>query len=138
MPYTMQGIPAELVNRFWEFAEPFIKRALDHASGEFEPADLKQLCLDRNIQLWLIYKDGRIFGAITTEIINYPNKRHCRVITLAGSDFSGWIDLADSTLAEWGRELGCTAIESFVRRGLVPKLQPLGYKQKHVVLVKEI
>lgn len=137
-PYTMQGIPANLVPRFWDFAEPFIKRALDHTSGEFSHDDLKQLCLDHSIQLWLIYKEGRIFGAGTTEIVVYPQRKHCRIITLAGSDFDGWIDMAEANLLTWAKEQGCTAIEAYVRRGFMKRLQSIGYKQKHVILTKEI
>lgn len=138
MPYIMQGIPANLVPHFWTFAEPFIKRALDHTSGEFEPDDMKQLCIDRNIQLWLISKEARIFGAVTTELVVYPHRKHCRVITLAGSDFANWVGIVDSGLTEWAKSHDCDAIESFVRRGLVPHMQPHGYKQKHAVLIKEI
>jgi hypothetical protein len=137
-PYLIQGIPAELVEHFWPFADPYIKRALDHASGEFLPSDFKRSCMDRSCQLWLISKEARIFGAITTEIIAYPHRKHCRIITLAGTDFVGWLEVADDHLSRWAREQGCDALESYVRRGLVPKMQPHGYKQKHAVLMKEL
>jgi hypothetical protein len=136
--YMMQGIPAELIERFWPFAEPYIKRALDHAHGEFTAADFRRSCLERNSQLWLISKEKRIFGAVTTEIVVYPHRKHCRVITLAGSNFAEWVALADTTLEAWSIAQGCDAIESYVRRGLVPKMAPLGYKHGHSVLVKEL
>jgi hypothetical protein len=138
MNYTMQGIPAQLVDHFWPFAEPYIKRALDHTSGEFVAGDFKQLCMDRTIQLWLVNSGERIVGAITTEIVQYPNKKHCRVITIAGSGFAEWVNLADTTLCTWAASQQCDAMETYVRRGFVPKLQPIGYKQKHVVMVKEL
>lgn len=137
-PYLIRGIPANAIDRFWPFAEPYIKRALDHASGEFLPSDFRQYCLDRSLQLWLISKGQRIFGALTTEIVVYPHRKHCRVITVAGSDFAGWMPLADETLVAWAKEQGCDALETYVRKGLVPRLAPIGYKQKHAVLMKEI
>lgn len=134
----MRGVPAEIVVNLWHYAEPYIKRALDHANNEFTIGDFQQMCIDRIVQLWLISKDNRVVGAITTEIVIYPQCKHCRVITLAGSNFAEWVELADSTLSEWARNQGCNAIESYVRKGLVPKMEPFGYKHKHCVLVKEL
>jgi hypothetical protein len=134
----MQGIPGPLIERFWPFAEPYIKRALDHASGEFTPDDFKQKCANREMQLWLITKETKVAGAVTTELVIYPRRKHCRIITLAGTDFAGWIDLANSTLDAWGKEQGCDAMECYVRKGLVPRLAPLGYKHRHSVILKEL
>lgn len=136
--FDMRGIPASAIGTFWHFAEPYIKRALDHASGEFFPADFRRLCEDRAIQLWLVRRNTRVVGAATTEIVVYPQRKHCRVITLAGSDFAAWAELADTTLCEWAREQGCTAIESFVRKGLVAKMIAYDYKHKHSVMLKEL
>ena len=136
--YLMQGIPAQFVEHFWPFAAPYIKRALDHAHGEFSAADFKRSCMARDLQLWLISREKRIFGAITTEIVMYPHRKHCRVITLAGSNFAEWIALADTTLDAWATEQGCDALECYVRKGLVPRLAPLGYKHGHSVLLKEL
>jgi hypothetical protein len=134
----MRGVPAEVVANLWHYAEPYIKRALDHANGEFTLEDFRQMCINRVVQLWLISKENRVVGAITTEIVVYPQCKHCRVITLAGSNFVEWVELADATLSEWAKEQGCNALESYVRKGLVPKMEPFGYKHKHSVLVKEI
>jgi hypothetical protein len=85
-----------------------------------------------------VSQEKRVVGAITTEIIVYPHRKHCRIITLAGSNFPEWVGLADSTLDAWAKANGCDAMECYTRKGFVPKLTPLGYKHKHSVLVKEI
>lgn len=136
--YNMRGIPAMLIEHMWGFAEPYVKRALDHANGELTANDLKQACLDRAVQLWLVSEGALVIGAATTEVVVYPHKKHCRIITIAGSNFPAWMPLVDATLVEWGVELGCDALEAHVRRGLVPKLAPLGYKHLHSVVVKNL
>lgn len=136
--YNMRGIPANAVATFWHYAEPYIKRALDHTSGEVRFEDIRQLCEARDIQLWLISRGTRVVGAITTEIVQYPRRKHCRVITLGGSDFSNWVELADATLCEWAMSQKCAALETYVRKALVPKLAPLAYRHKHSVLIKEL
>lgn len=137
-PYQIQGIPFNLVEHFWNFAVPYIKRALDHTTGEFSPEDFKQSCLNRNMQLWLISRGTRIVGAGTTEIIIYPRRKHCRIITLAGANFPEWAEFTNEIIAAWAKSQGCVAVEAFTRKGFVPKLTALGYKHKNSVLIKEI
>lgn len=136
--YRVRGIPANMIDRFWPMAEPYIKRALDHTSGEFSPADIKAYCKDRIIQLWLVSENERIIAACTTEIINYPQRKHCRVVTLAGSKAVEWTQLLDVVLLEWAKQQGCDAMEAFVRKGYVPVLEKYGYKHQYSVVCKEI
>lgn len=136
--FHIRGIPANLVDHFWPFAEPFIKRALDHSAGEFRPLDLRDYCKDRVVQLWLVSENERIIAAITTEIINYPRKRHCRIVTLAGSKAPEWTGLADVIIGEWAKEQQCNAMEAYVRKGYVPVLAKYGYKHKYSAVFKEL
>lgn len=136
--FHIRGIPAPMVERFWPLAEPYIKRALDHTSGEFSPADIKMYCKDRAIQLWLVSENERVIGAATTEIVIYPQRKHCRVVTLGGSKAVEWLPLLENTLLEWARTQGCGAMEAFVRKGFVPVLNGYGYKHQYSAVFKPI
>lgn len=136
--YRIQGIPASAVERFWTYCEPYIKRALDHTSGEFTPEDIKRRCLNRDAQLWLVMREARIVAAAVTEIIVYPQRTHARVITLAGTSGDEWTSLLDDTLTQWAKVQGCIALEAYVRKGYVQKLAQYGFKHKYSCIVKEI
>ncbi len=136
--FALRGIPYNLIEHFWQFAEPYVKRALDHTNGEFSAIDFKKACIKKDMQLWLVSKGSRVVGAITTELICYPNRRHCRVATLAGTEFKEWINLADDTIEKWSAEQGCNAVEAYVRKGFTKKLIEHGYKHKYSVMVKKI
>jgi len=136
--YVVRGIPALLVERMWHLAEPYVKRALDHSAGEIAATDLKRSCMERDAQLWLVKSGERVVGAAITEIVFYPQRKHCIVITIAGSHFPEWMGLIDETLDKWAAAQGCTVMEAHVRRGLVPRLAPLGYKHMHSIVYKEI
>lgn len=136
--YNMRGIPHHMVERMWSFAEPYVKRALDHSAGELDTRDLLQACADRDVQLWLVSTGPRIVGAVTTEIVQYPKKKHLRVITIAGSAFPEWVGMVDTVLGVWAKSLECDAMEAHVRKGFVQKLAPLGYKHLHSVVVKKL
>lgn len=136
--FRIRGIPAELVDHFWKLAEPYIKRALEHANGEFTPDDLRHFCKDRTVQLWLVNEGEKVIGAATTEIVNYPAKKHCRIITVAGSRFQEWALDLDIILCAWAKEHQCKTIEAAVRKGFVNPLTTYGYKQKYVIVAKDL
>lgn len=137
--YTIRGIPVPLLDRFWPFAIPYIKRALDHASGEFEVEDVKTFCTNRDMQLWLISHNAeRVVGAGTTEIIIYPRRKICRIVTLSGSNFKEWASIVEPALLEWAQANGCDGMEAWVRRGFVPTLKEMGYSPKFNCVIKDI
>lgn len=131
--YYVRGVPSHMVGHFWKFAEPFIKRALDHTFGEVGIDDIQKGCMERDIQLWLISSPDKVVGAATTEIVQYPKKLVCRVITLAGAEFDEWRRQCLMLLKDWATEQGCDGIEVYVRRGFVPKLVEIGFKHKYSV-----
>lgn len=139
MDYQIRGIPNNLVQDVWMFAEPFIKRALDHTFGEISHDDVRNMCYSRDMQLWMIYRsDKRMVGAGTTQIVTYPQKKACRIVTLAGTDFDAWREEAHAIIEAWARKMGCECMENYVRKGFVPKLEDMGYKHRYSVLHKDL
>lgn len=138
MTFHVSAIPPTHIDRFWPFAEPYVKRALDHTSGEFLPDDIRRLLKDRVIQLWLVSEDARIIAAVTTEIVVYPNRRHLRVITLSGSRAPEWTPLVDTILSNFAKAENCHAIEAFVRKGYVPVLKRYKFQHTYSVVIKDI
>lgn len=136
--YRMKGIPPQAVEELWRFAEPYIKRALDHTFGELTPDDIIGFCKNSDMQLWMISKGNRIVGAGTTQIVCYPNMKVCRIVTLAGSEFDEWMDIAHMNLECWAESQGCGDMEAYVRKGFVPKLGQIGYKHRYSVCHKKL
>jgi hypothetical protein len=138
MDYSMRGIQPQDVEVLWRFAEPYVKRSLDHAYGEVIPEDLKQMCLKAQAQLWMIMKGNRVAGAGTTQIVLHPQMKVCRIITLSGDEFPEWMDFAHMNLEMWAVNQGCVGMEAFVRRGFVPKLREIGYGHRTSVVYKTL
>lgn len=136
--YQVRGVPHQIVEHMWKFAEPYVKRALDHTHGEISHLDILSRCLNRDIQLWMIYDGQRIVGAGTTEIVMYPQMKVCRIITLAGAEFDGWMHFAHDIIEAWARDQGCDAMEAYTRKGFVPKLHGIGYRHKYSVCHKSL
>jgi len=136
--YNIRGIPAVMCEDMWRFADPYIRRALDHTFGELTSDDLKNLCVAGNAQLWMIQKEKRVVGAGTTMIIDYPQMKVCRIITLAGSDFKEWKDMSHMQIEMWAESQGCSGVEAYVRRGFIPQLLEIGYKYRYAVVHKTL
>lgn len=138
MDYNIRGVPSQAVEKLWHFAEPFVKRALDHTFGEVSAADIKNFCLSKDMQLWMIVKGERVMGAGVTQIVFYPQMKVCRIVTLAGTEFDNWMDMSHMHIELWAVEMGCEAVEAFVRKGFVPKLQGIRYKHRYSVMHKSL
>lgn len=138
MDYTIRGIPPQAIQDLWRFAEPYVKRSLDHTFGEIAPDDLKQMCIGTQAQLWMIMKANRVAGAGITQIVLHPQMKVCRIITLAGADFPEWMDFAHMNLEVWAVQQGCVGMEAYVRKGFVTKLSEIGYKHQYSVVHKTL
>lgn len=138
MEYNFRGVPVAAVEKLWHFAEPFIKRALDHTFGEISAEDVKKFCLGQDMQLWMIAKKDRVVGAGATQIVFYPQMKVCRIVALAGAEFSEWMDLAHMNVELWAVDNGCDAMEAYVRKGFVPKLKEINYRHRYSVMHKSL
>lgn len=138
MEYNIRGVPAVAVEKLWHFAEPFIKRALDHTFGEISASDIRDFCTRQEMQLWMITKGDRVYGAGATQIVVYPQMKVVRIVALAGTEFDQWMDRSHAAIEVWATENGCTAVECYVRKGFVPKLKEIGYKHRYSVVHKSL
>ena len=136
MEYQIKGIPSNAVEALWKFAEPYVKRALDHTFGELSCDDIKQACLCGNMQLWMCLKENRVMGAGTTMIVLHPQMKVCRIVTLSGADFDHWVHQCNMQIELWAEAEGCVGMEAYVRKGFVPKLLEIGFKHRYSVVHK--
>lgn len=120
--YFVRGILAEHLDTFWPMAEPYIKRALDHANGEVDHHMLKTYIANRDMQLWMVANKTRVVGAVTTEIVIYPRKKIIRVVTLAGNHFQEWFPAIEAMIEAYAIAHGCEGCEVLVRPGFTKKL----------------
>ena len=137
--YKMSSIPPQMVDGIWHFAEPYIKRALEHTFGELSHLDILALCKSGDMQLWMMVKGKRVVGAGTTSLVIYPQMKVCRIVTMAGSEFDEWRDYAHANIEVWAKmQEKCQAIEAYVRKGFVPKLLAIGFKHRYSVVHKSL
>lgn len=119
---------------FWKEVEPLISRALDE---RITTDDVFKWIKSRDVQLWIVYSE-KIIAACTTQIVNFPRSKTCRILSIGGSRMPEWQTELDSVLTKWAREQGCSDMDCPVRDGLVKTLRPLGYEKLLTLIGKKI
>ena len=135
----IHGIQSKDVNDAWQYAEEFITDALKHGIGEYLPEDIKLMCQDRRMQLWIKWDDDyEPIGAFVTQILNYPQLKVLLVLLLGGQTFIEWRDEVDEILIGFGKENNCKYVEFFGRKGWGNYLKDINYNEQVRMFAKEI
>ena len=134
----ISGVLSHEVNKIWDKCSKYLELGNDQSQEELSLDDIRELCVEREMQLWVIFDDkDKIYGAGTTQIIEYPNKTVCRIVTLGGIKFKKWKHTL-TTIEEWARQSGCEAVEMFCRKGFKRELRDYEYKEIYTVLGKKL
>jgi len=135
----ISGIPSERLNEVWEDCEPYIAMGNGKSRDEMSVTDIYERLSEARMQLWLVFnEDKEIISVLTTEIIDYPRKTVCRIVTLGGKDLDIWVEDWLETIEAWALENDCVAMETVCRKGFIKKLERFGYENAYTVLVKEL
>jgi len=138
MTTFLTGIPSQEIDEIWEACEPYIELGAKKGQSEMTSKDIYNFCKESKMQLWIVFDSkSNIKAVVTTEIINYPKKKVCRIITLGGQEIDNWLH-SISVIEAWAEENQCHAMETFCRKGFIKKLEHYGYEQTYTVLGKEL
>jgi hypothetical protein len=139
MSLYISGIPSDRINEVWEDCEPYIEMGNGKSRDEMSVMDIYARLSEARMQLWLVFNEDReIISVLTTEIIDYPRKTVCRIVTLGGKDLDIWVQDWLETIEAWALENDCVAMETVCRKGFIKKLERFGYENAYTVLVKEL
>ena len=133
----IEGIKGENIEAWWPLVQEYLITALEHGLGEYGIGDIKNACLERDMQLW-VKMDREVQGAFVTKIAKYPQKNLLCVILLGGDKFKEWRDEADALLNAFGKEHSCEYVELFGRKGWGRALKDIDYKEITRLFAKEI
>ncbi len=135
----ISGVLPELLPHVWDDCEPYISMGNSRGKEEQNTHDIYHKIKNQEMQLWILSNDDKeIVSVLTTEIIQYPRRTTCRIVTLGGKDLDEWVEDWLNTLETWALENGCEAIETCCRKGFAKKLEKFGYENTYTVLAKEL
>lgn len=135
----LEGVPSQQVPYAMPFIQEMLQECIDLNEGEFTLADTYQKLVSREWQLWLgVQMPRNIKSVAVTEIVNYPSKKVCRIVMVAGEGLEFILSLSDH-LKSWAQEFNCTSFEVWCRPGMAKVLQRrLCFVPKYQVLTLDI
>lgn len=105
-------VPVEHINDVWDVVRPMLEPAVSVTNGRFSTYSVYNDLQRGDSHLWIAFDDeGNIHGAVTTDIIDYPEKRCLSMTFVGGSKFSEWSHPLNEILENWARDNQCEAIE---------------------------
>lgn len=133
-------VPPDYLDGLWPVVSLRIEVALRHAQGELNVADVLELAKKGEAQVWTINgKDSKqLYGVAVTQVVNYPQMRAVRIVTLGGHSLDKWARNLNDAIEDFAREHGARRLEAFGRKGLVKMLEELAFRPAYVALVKEV
>lgn len=115
---TLAGVPWFQVPDTWDVVEPFVAKCFDkYGEHRWNPDDILQLLIKKDLQLWLVVEDDAICTVVLTNILCYPRCKELNIFMVSGRRPENWeADVLDN-LIEWGKSHGCQYVTSMGRRG---------------------
>lgn len=113
-------VPIADLGLVWPHVREHIARALKHdPCGGWLPDDVLT-CLERDqAKLWVSWDDETktIEAAMTTELLDYPRARVCRVWLIGGRNMKVWAPLFRDATETWARAAGAKCMLAGGREG---------------------
>lgn len=140
--FTVSSVPADKIWHVWNSVEPDLKRAVEKAFGEMTLGDVRRRLELGDMTLWLVWEGGpgtaALKGSAVTEVLSYPRLTAVRITLLGGEEMGLWWQFLLDGLESYSRAIKADRLEAVGRKGLSRSLARMGFKQKYVVMVKEV
>jgi hypothetical protein len=117
------------IDQVWVDIETYIEGAAKYTHGRYTADDIRQTFKEGGQQLWIAY-DDKIYGAVITEIVEYPQMRALIMHFTGGIELLKWKDEMLSVLRSFAKDANCKTIESFGRTGWKKVFSKDGFKSK--------
>jgi len=109
-------VPTSETYNMLGYIDKYVRPAHDTGVGERSWETMVGHILTGNILLWLAFTDGKVVGAATTEIIDYPSYRCVHLITVGTDNGAGFQDW-HHYLEDYAKRIGAQRINVWGRKG---------------------
>lgn len=136
MNTSLVPVPPETLGAAWEHLCPHVERLAEITGGRLTAGDIRKRIESELFQLWAVLENGRnLVATVTTEVIEYPQRKTCRVVGCVGENRASWIHLL-TEIEGWAQSKGCASMEIFARKGWARVLPD--YRLTSIVLERDL
>lgn len=116
-------------DNFWHLIQEYMDGAAKYTYGRFTVEDILEGLKTKDQQLWVAY-DDKVYGAVITEIAEYPQMKSLVMHFTGGIELPKWKDEMLALLRRFAKDQGCKTIESFGRTGWKRIFKNDGFKSQ--------
>jgi len=131
-------VPLEHASSAWNDVRDYLEPAVKRCNGRWTMEHLCAAVSMGGTQLWVAFDEEKVWGALTTEVTYYPNKRILSMHFLGGEDFDKWYHLLLEQISRYAKDMGCHSIEGVARFGFWKYLQADGFEKSAAFYEKEL
>lgn len=121
-------VPSDRILDAWARVEHFMEMAADATNGRYTTLDILDALLNMNHDLWVVFDEEGIKGALVTAVKQYPNKRYLELAFIGGENGHSWKDQMLDIMRRWAHDNSCDGIESCARLGWAKIFKDDGYR----------
>lgn len=128
------AIPASDLDAMWPQIGAQMDELAKTSRGRLTAKDIARAVRERDMQLWCAV-DGEARSLMTTQLLNFPQVRECRLVGAQGQNAERWLDLWPM-IETWAIANGCALISAECRPGWKRLLGRVGMGETALVLEK--
>ena len=132
------SVPKEGLDIVWEDVIRVLTKSIETSKGKFRIEDIYRDVESGYLGLWLIMDGRKTIAAITTRIIEYPNRKAMAMDWIGGSRMREWLPIAMKTLSKFSKENGFSHLEGYGRKAWSRWLQPYGWEPEYIAYRMEL
>ena len=135
------AVPRDAVDIVWADASRLLNMAIQTSKGKYHIDDIYNDLTKGYYDLWLIIddkSDDKVIAAITTRLIQYPNRKAMAMDWVGGKRMKEWLPIAMKTLISFAKDCNCKHLEGFGRKAWIKVLNRYNWKPEYIAYRMEI
>lgn len=136
--FTINTYTGHAVRNVWGSVCAMLQKGLLHSRGELDIVSLREALLMEKFQLWTFSRAGIILTVMLTELRQYPLKKSCNMVLVAGQDLSEiWPQLLPY-MKTWLKANDVTELQTTCRESVARISRSLGFREAARVMIYDL
>ncbi len=133
--FTIDTYTGSAIRKVWGSVCAMLQRGVLYGRGELTLATIQEALFQEHFQLWTFTREGIILTVMLTEIRQYPMKRSCNMVLVAGQDLSKiWPQLMPY-IKTWLKANDVTELQTTCRESVARISRSLGFREAARVMI---
>ena len=134
----ISAVPKEALGAVWADVARVMDKSVETSNGKYHIDDLYHGIQNNLYVLWVIMEEEKVIAAITTRIIEYPQRKSMALDWIGGSRMKEWQDMALEKIVNFAILNDCQHLEGYGRKAWGRALKKYGFYPEYIAYRMEI